>query len=70
LNSVLNYAVQYGSFNVLSVKSTERLYTNGSVYNGCIQIWKNSEICTLFRIHDILAQEWPILANHSELKEL
>ena len=55
---------------MLSVKSAERLYANGSVYNGCIQICENSEICTLFRIHDTLAQEWPILANHSELKEL
>ncbi len=48
---------------MLSVKSTERRYTKGVVYNGCIQICKNSEICTLFRIHDTLAQEWPILGQ-------
>ena len=45
-----------GSFNVFSMKPTERRYTNRSVYNGRIQICKEPEICILFRIHDFLSQ--------------
>jgi len=52
LNSVLDHAVQCGSFSVLSVKFTERLYANGIVYNSSIQICKNLEICILFCIND------------------
>ncbi len=54
---------------MLSVKSPERLYTKGVVYNGYIQICKKTGICILSRIHGTLTKEWPILANSLELKE-
>ena len=53
----------------VDVKSTERLYTKGVVYNGYIQICKKNRNLYTFFVRGTLTKEWPISLNPLELKE-